>query len=29
MDNFFGFRIIENLQKMDEDIQRESIQISL
>ncbi|MEC2490635.1 6-carboxytetrahydropterin synthase QueD, partial [Bacillus sp. ZZQ-131] len=22
MDNFFGFRIVENLQKMDKDIQR-------
>ncbi|MFJ8354948.1 6-carboxytetrahydropterin synthase QueD [Bacillus paramycoides] len=25
MDNFFGFRIVENLQKMDEDIQREQL----
>ncbi|OQR55526.1 6-carboxytetrahydropterin synthase QueD [Bacillus sp. CDB3] len=26
MDNFFGFRIVENLQKMDKDIQREQLQ---
>ncbi|KMN46767.1 6-carboxytetrahydropterin synthase QueD [Bacillus paramycoides] len=25
MDNFFGFRIVENLQKMDKDIQREQL----
>ncbi|AAU19016.1 6-pyruvoyl tetrahydrobiopterin synthase [Bacillus cereus 95/8201] len=25
MDNFFGFRIVENLQKMDEDIQRKQL----
>ncbi|MED1004256.1 6-carboxytetrahydropterin synthase QueD [Bacillus mobilis] len=26
MDNFFGFRIVENLQKMDKDIQRKQLQ---
>ncbi|MGG0293285.1 6-carboxytetrahydropterin synthase QueD [Bacillus pacificus] len=25
MDNFFGFRIVENLQKMDKDIQRKQL----
>ncbi|CAI8811204.1 6-carboxytetrahydropterin synthase QueD [Bacillus pseudomycoides] len=25
MENFFGFRIVENLQKMDKDIQREQL----
>ncbi|MDR4196549.1 6-carboxytetrahydropterin synthase QueD, partial [Bacillus cereus] len=25
MDKFFGFRIVENLQKMDKDIQRKQI----
>lgn len=25
MDNFFGFRIVENLQKMDKDIRREQL----
>ncbi|MEK6519973.1 6-carboxytetrahydropterin synthase QueD [Bacillus thuringiensis] len=25
MDNFFGFRIVENLQKMDQDIQRKQL----